>query len=151
MVFFSRPHISVMLLAGSFVSAHVERNLQAIRSVYNLTLYPNNIGVHTNSSNAVPAGLFNENATGRISPIGNFTSYQDSIEYFFGLSPVPSDINGNLGFYKADVVEYTSGCPEVAASVVHLYAGEVDIATGAYIGNKTTQLKQVYMPRTRSF
>ncbi|KAH8895381.1 hypothetical protein GQ53DRAFT_855803 [Thozetella sp. PMI_491] len=137
----------VLLAAGLFgkplALGHVQRNLHTIRTIYNLTTYPNNLGIHTGNPDAIPPGLFNSNATGRISPVGNFTGYTDSVEYFFALSPLPSEYNSNLAVYKADVVHYTSGCPEIAASVVYLYSGAVDPATGEFIGNQTTILTQV--------
>jgi hypothetical protein len=57
-----------------------QRNLNTIEKIYNLTVYPNNVPIVSIGASAVPAGLFNENATGRISPLGNFTGFDDSIE-----------------------------------------------------------------------
>ena len=88
-------------------------------------------------------GLFNPSAVGRVSPLGNFTGDKDAAEYFFALPPVPSELNGNLAFYKAEVVHYTSSCDEIASSVVYFSAGEVDPKTGRFLGGKTTILKQV--------
>ena len=96
------------------------RNLKTVSSIYNLTVYPNNVGLFgPNETNHIPAGLFNENATGRISPVGVFVDFQDSVEYFFGLAPTAhaSPTNGVIG--SAEVVEFSSGCPEVAASTVY--------------------------------
>ncbi|MCJ1413606.1 hypothetical protein MMC19_007728 [Ptychographa xylographoides] len=103
----------------------LQRNLHTISRIYNLTVYPNNVPVITNVRGAVPSGLFNENATGRVTPVGTFSGFQDSIEYFFGLAPIPHPPT-NIAFSKADVVEFTSGCPEVASSVVYLTASVHD-------------------------
>ena len=129
--------------SSTVVSVHAERNFETIRSIYNLTVYPNNLAIHTGASNAIPPGLFNTNATGRITPVGNFTGFTDSVEYFFALAPIPSSSNNNLAIYKSDLVQYTSGCRDIAASVVYLYAGRVDPTTGNYVGNQTTILVQV--------
>ncbi|XMA15213.1 hypothetical protein WAI453_008004 [Rhynchosporium graminicola] len=128
---YSLPAISAVCLAltRAVASAHYPpanlpnwnvRNLKTIETIYHLTVYPNNVPIVNNGASAVPAGLFNVNATGRISPLGNFTGFDDSTEYFFGLAPIPSKSAG-VGIFKADVVSYTSGCPGVAASVVYLH------------------------------
>jgi hypothetical protein len=95
------------------------RNLKTIQSIYNLTVFPNNLPIITNGSSAVPPNLFSANATGRVSPLGNFTSFEDSIEYFFALALVPQPPAFSV-FSKAEIVSFSSGCPEVAASVVYL-------------------------------
>jgi hypothetical protein len=75
--------------------------------------------------------------------VGNFSGFDDSIEYFFGLAPIPQ-ANSGQAFYSARIVEFTSGCPEVAASTVYLSAAELDPSTGVPIpGSVTTTLKQV--------
>lgn len=122
---------------------YAQRNLKTIQSIYNITVYPNNLEIVNQGAKAVPPGLFNEKATGRISPVGNFTGFDDSIEYFFALAPVPEQEMG-LAFYKAEVVEFTSGCPEVASSLVYLRTGHVDPKTKALDESKpTTTLAQV--------
>ena len=122
---------------------YAQRNLNTIRKIYNLTVYPNNVPIVNKGAEAVPPGLFNEDATGRVSPVGNFSGFADSIEYFFALAPTPQ-AGGGLGFYQADVVEFTSGCPEVAASLVYLRTGHVDAKTGALDRSKpTSTLSQV--------
>ncbi|KAL0259316.1 hypothetical protein SLS55_005052 [Diplodia seriata] len=122
------------------------RNLQTIQSIYNLTVYPNFLPIIANGSAAIPPGLFNPNATGRITPLGNFTGFEDSIEYFFALAPTPQGTSGKA-IYAAEVVEFTSGCPSVAASVVYLKIGQVDPTTGGLINGTssgtTTTAKQV--------
>ncbi|MCJ1283111.1 hypothetical protein MMC26_002438 [Xylographa opegraphella] len=98
---------------------YVDRNLRTIQSIYNLTVYPNNVPIILHGASAVPAGLFNEAATGRIDPVGVFTGFNESIEYFFGLAPLPGPPT-NVTISKAEIVEYNSGCPHVASSVVYL-------------------------------
>jgi hypothetical protein len=93
-----------------------------------MTVYPHNVPILEHGASAVPPGLFNENATGRVSPVGNFSGFDDSIEYFFALAPTPQQ-NG-VAIFKADVVDFVTGCPNVAASAVYLRTGFVDPTTG---------------------
>jgi hypothetical protein len=68
--------------------------------------------------NAVPKGLFTSDVKGRVTPVGSFSGLNDSAEYFFVLGiPTPP---AYIGFSKATIAEFTSGCPEVAASTVYL-------------------------------
>ena len=118
------------------------RNFRTISEIYNLTVYPNNVGIFVNGTNNVPAGLFNANATGRITPIGVFNGFQDSIEYFFALAPVVHGPGPTAVFTSAQVVEFASACPQVASSTVYFVTslynpGQPD--DGAYIST----LKQV--------
>ncbi|KAE9381218.1 hypothetical protein N431DRAFT_424811 [Stipitochalara longipes BDJ] len=117
------------------------RNLKTIQSIYNLTVYPNNAPIQKHGSTAVPPGLFNENATGRITPLGNFTGFVDSIEYFFGLAPTPSPPKYDV-ISAADIVAFTSGCAEVAASVVYLTTSAHNPGAPSH-GQFRTKLKQV--------
>ncbi|KAH9826329.1 Secreted protein [Teratosphaeria destructans] len=119
-----------------------KRNLNTIQRIYNLTIYPANAQIVATGASAVPAGLFNEDATGRISPLGNFSKFTDSIEYFFGLAPTPQTSAG-VGFYAADIVAYTSGCPDVATSVVYLRSGQVSENGTLDRTKPTTTLSQV--------
>ncbi|KXS94387.1 hypothetical protein AC578_6589 [Pseudocercospora eumusae] len=122
---------------------YAQRNLNTIQKIYNITVYPNNMPIVNEGAKAVPPGLFNEKATGRVNPVGNFSGFDDSIEYFFALAPVPQQEQG-LAFYKAEVVEFTSGCPEVASSLVYLRTGHVDPQTGELDDSKQkTTLAQV--------
>ncbi|THV03489.1 hypothetical protein K435DRAFT_638668, partial [Dendrothele bispora CBS 962.96] len=122
----------------------VKRNLHTIQSIYNLTVYPNNVPIIQNGGSAVPPGLFNQDARGRVTPVGNFTGFEDSVEYFFSLAPTPQSNPAGAAFFQADVVEFTSGCANVAASVVYLKTGPVNATTGQVIeGAKTTALKQI--------
>lgn len=118
------------------------RNYRTISEIYNLTVYPKNVGVFGNGTTNVPAGLFNENATGRISPAGVFNGFQDSVEYFFGLSPRPQQPGPGVIFSSAQVVEFASACPKVASSTVYFTTSVYDPGqpdNGAYIST----LKQV--------
>ncbi|KAI9841627.1 MAG: hypothetical protein M1837_000474 [Sclerophora amabilis] len=105
---------------------YAERNLKTISDIYDITVYPRNVPIIVNGSAAVPPGLFNEKAVGRVSPVGNFSGFEDSIEYFFSLAPVPQSNPRAAAIVKAEVVEFSSACPEVAASLVWLYTGVVD-------------------------
>ena len=123
-----------------------KRNLQTITAIYNRTVYPENLAFIQNGTASVPAGLFNPNASGRVSPLGNFSGFQESAEYFFALAPVPRAPN-YVAFTKAQVVEFTSGCPDVAASVVY-FTNSVVNATAPNNGQYITTLKQVGSPCT---
>jgi hypothetical protein len=132
---------------------YAQRNLDTIRKIYNLTVYPNNVPIVTNGSSAVPPGLFDKNALGRVSPLGNFTGFADSIEYFFALAPTPQAQAGQ-GIYRADLVEFTSGCADVASSVVYLRTGHVDPKTGELDKSKPTstlsQVRKISTPTSKT-
>ncbi|KAK5003169.1 hypothetical protein LTR60_006900 [Cryomyces antarcticus] len=120
--------------------AYHARNLNTIQSIYNRTVYPTNLVFLANGSASVPAGLFNENATGRITPVGNFSGFEDSVEYFFALAPAARPPT-YAAFVKAEIVEFVSECPEVAASTVYFRTQSVHPGApddGRYI----TTLKQ---------
>lgn len=108
-----------------------------------MQVYPSNtIAIQTQGQSV--AALFDPGAKGRISPLGNFTGALDSIEYFYGLAPSPQTNPAGAAIFEAEVVEFTSGCPEVAASLVYLKAGPVNNVTGEFIaGSNVTILKQV--------
>lgn len=118
-------------LAQPYLPDFAQRNLDTIRRIYDLTVYPNNYDIVKKGASEVPPGLFSPNTVGRVSPVGEFMGFNDSIEYFFALAPIPSDPEfQGVAIYQADVVEFTSGCPNVAASVVYLRTGKVDAKTG---------------------
>ena len=129
------------------------RNYQTISEIYNLTVYPHNIGiVGPNGTNNVPAGLFNANATGRISPVGIFNGFQDSIEYFFALAPVAQGPGPTAVLESAQVVEFASACPQVASSTVYFVTrlydpGQPD--NGVYI-NTPKQVRAAYWAESLS-
>ncbi|KAG9242310.1 hypothetical protein BJ878DRAFT_178465 [Calycina marina] len=117
------------------------RNLKTVSSIYNLTVFPHNVPIIVNGSKAVPPGLFAPTATGRVSPLGNFTGFDDSIEYFFALALVPS-APAYAVFTSAKVIEFSCGCAEVASSVAYLETRVY--APGAPDHNKyLSTLKQV--------
>ncbi|KAI9766011.1 MAG: hypothetical protein M1840_007018 [Geoglossum simile] len=120
---------------------HEARNLATLRSIYNLTVFPNQLPIFAAGTAAIPPGLFNANATGRVDPVGNFTSFEDSIEYFFALAPTPGSGVGSV-ISKAEIVEFSSSCPEVAASVVYLETARVNPGHPNN-GEKLATLKQV--------
>lgn len=117
------------------------RNLKTITSIYNRTVYPENLAFLQNGTASVPAGLFNTNAAGRVSPLGNFTGFQESAEYFFALAPIPRPPT-YVAFTKAQIVEFTSGCPDIAASVVY-FTNSVVNPNATNNGQYVTSLKQV--------
>jgi len=75
-----------------------ERREAAVRAVYANLVYPNPIPlVH---SNGTAATFFHPNVTGRITPIGVFSSRQDTVEYFYALA---NPVFGNIstGDYRS--------------------------------------------------
>ncbi|KAJ7759970.1 hypothetical protein B0H16DRAFT_1674415 [Mycena metata] len=129
------------LLSSAADQHWYNRNRDTVQKIYDLTVFPANAAIITGGASAVPAGLFNENATGRVTPIGEFFGFQDSIEYFFGLAPLPDGVPPNGAFTNATIVEFTSGCPEVAASTAYLTLSTINLdnSTGPFI----TALKQI--------
>ncbi|KAJ7836790.1 hypothetical protein B0H14DRAFT_2793080 [Mycena olivaceomarginata] len=115
------------LLSSASQPAWYQRNFDTIQKIYNLTIFPANAKIIAEGAPAVPPGLFNANATGRVTP--------DSFEYFFGLAPLPSGSPPNGAISKATLAEFTSGCPEVAASTVYLTLSTInpDNSTGPFI------------------
>ncbi|MCJ1281317.1 hypothetical protein MMC26_000636 [Xylographa opegraphella] len=119
-----------------------DRNLNTIQKIYNMSTYPNNQAFIANGSSAIPSGLFNENASGRITPIGNFTGFEDSVEYFFGLTPPPQAPVWDT-WTSAKIVSYTSGCPEVASSVVYGTTTGVNPDVPETYGKYISTIKQI--------
>jgi hypothetical protein len=118
------------------------RNFRTLSKIYNLTIYPNQLPILQHGAAGVPPGLFNQNATGRVDPVGNFTGFQDSIEYFFALAPVPQENPTSQVFSSIQLTEFTSGCPDVAASVVFFFTSVFD-ANSPGNGKPLPPLKQV--------
>jgi hypothetical protein len=124
-----------------------QRNFNTISSIYNLTVYPNQVPVFDESTaDLIPSGLFNQNVTGRVDPVGTFSGYQDSVEYFFALSPLPTQNGASAAITGYQITEFNSACPEVAASVVYLFSSVVNPGA-ANDGERLPTLKQV--SRTR--
>lgn len=119
-----------------------QRNLDTITSIYNLTIYPNQLPILGAGAAGVPPGLFNENATGRVDPVGNFTGFDDSIEYFFALAPVPQPPYSVAAISHIAITEFSSACPDVAASVVYLFCN-VEDPSSPDNGLQLAPLKQV--------
>lgn len=117
------------------------RNFQTIQKIYNTTIYPNSQEFMKHGLSAIPPGLFSQNASGRISPVGNFSGFEDSVEYFFGLTPIPQPPLFNT-WTRADIISFTSGCPEVASSVVYGLTTGVNPNASSY-GKPQTTIKQV--------
>ena len=118
-----------------------KRNFDTIQKIYDLTVYPKNLAFIANGSASVPKGLFADTATGRITPVGNFTGFDDSTEYFFALAPIPTPPR-YVAFTKAQVVDFVSGCPNIAASVVY-FTNSVVNPSSPDNGKYVTTLKQV--------
>lgn len=123
-----------------------QRNFDTISKIYNLTVYPNQLPILTQGAAGVPAGLFNENAAGRVDPVGNFTGFDDSIEYFFALAPVPTTNAASTAISSIQITEFNSACPNVAASVVYLFCNMED-PSGQGQGTALAPLKEVSKKR----
>ena len=113
-----------------------------LSKIYNLTVYPNQLPILQHGAAGVPPGLFNQNTTGRVDPLGNFTGFQDSVEYFFALAPVPQANPKSQAFSSIQLTEFTSGCPDVAASVVFFFTSVVNLNSSDN-GKPLPPLKQV--------
>ncbi|KAH6972594.1 hypothetical protein EDB80DRAFT_596284 [Ilyonectria destructans] len=118
------------------------RNLATIQSIYDLTIFPNNVPIITQGTSAFPPGLLASDISGRVTPVGAFDDLVGSIEYFVGLAPVPTEQNPTI-FSEAKIVEFNSGCPDVATSTVYLKLSRVDIANPTVPVQFVTYLKQV--------
>jgi len=103
------------------------RNYNQIRKIYDNVQYPKNIEI---IANGPPPGLFAQNVSGRINPIGNFTDIKGLVEYFYALTPAVTNnlIGAALG--ELVIVGFSSMCAEVAA-----FSGYVPIC----IYNKASQ------------
>jgi hypothetical protein len=118
-----------------------QRNFDTVKKIYDLTIYPNQLPILQQGAAGVPPGLFNEEATGRVDPVGNFSGFDDSIEYFFALAPVPSTNAASTAISSIQITEFSSACPDVAASVVYLFCNVVD--QSADNGKTLAPLKEV--------
>jgi hypothetical protein len=74
--------------------------------------------------------------------VGNFTGFDDSIEYFFALAPVPSANSASTAITSIQITEFSSACPDVAASVVYLFCNVYAPGT-ADDGKALAPLKEV--------
>lgn len=122
---------------------HYERrNFETIMSIYNLSIYPNQLPVLEQGTAGVPPGLFNEHATGRVDPVGNFTGFEDSVEYFFALAPVPQANSASVAISSIQITEFSSACANVAASVVYFFCS-VENPSSSDNGRPLAPLKEV--------
>ncbi len=119
-----------------------KRNFNTISKIYNLTVYPNQVPIFNGGGAAVPDGLFNQDVVGRVDPVGNFTGFEHSIEYFFALSPLPRGNPAKAAITSYKITEFSSQCRDVASSVVYLYCSVVDPG-GPDDGKVLPPLKQV--------
>lgn len=117
------------------------RNRATIERIYDLTVYPNQLPIIQGGAAAVPERLFADGTRGRITPVGEFEDLEGTVEYFWGLAPVPQGPNGTI-FSRSEVVSFQSQCPEVASSVVYLYTSRYDAETGEP-GEEISILKQI--------
>jgi hypothetical protein len=118
------------------------RNFDTISSIYNLTVYPNQVPIILGGAENVPPGLFSEDVAGRVYPVGNFEGFANSIEYFFALAPLPQGNRRGAAISRYKIASFTSGCRDVAASVVYLYSTVVDPESPDF-GQPLAPLKQV--------
>lgn len=93
------------------------RNFNTIAAIYDFAGFPQSTAFIKNGMSAIPAGLFSPNATGRVSPVGNFSGAEESAEYFFGLSP-QGEAPFYIGWTSVDIHSFSSECPEVAVSSI---------------------------------
>ena len=153
--------LAILLLTlecSARLTGYKKRNFDTISKIYELTQYPNNLAFIANGSASVPPGLFNKEARGRITPVGNFSQcpslvmhliqteqaiagFDESAEYFFALAPIPRPPLYGV-FSDVRVVEFTSGCPSVASSVVY-FRTTVFNPNATNNGQYLTTLKQV--------
>lgn len=119
-----------------------QRNLDTITKIYNLTVFPNQLPIIKHGAAGVPPGLFSHDVVGRVDPVGDFVGFEDSIEYFFALAPVPAGNGAFAAITRAQITEFNTACKDVAASVVYLYCNVVDPGSPNH-GKALAPLKQV--------
>ncbi|KAH6665455.1 hypothetical protein B0J14DRAFT_569058 [Halenospora varia] len=93
------------------------RNYNTLYGIYDFASWPKSAAFIKDGVKAIPPGLLNVNATGRISPVGNFTGIEQTGEYFFGLSP-QAEAPFYIGWTDFQIHQFSSECPEVACSKV---------------------------------
>ncbi|KAH8770055.1 hypothetical protein F5883DRAFT_667634 [Diaporthe sp. PMI_573] len=77
-------------MIATLISLFLLRNLDTINGIYNLTTYPNNLAFLQGGVNAIPNAFFAEDVVGRVTPLGDLSGIEDTVEYFFALTPDPS-------------------------------------------------------------
>ncbi|KAK4124424.1 hypothetical protein N657DRAFT_655665 [Parathielavia appendiculata] len=123
-------------------SSYARRNFETISRIYNLTVYPNQLPIFQAGGVGVPKGLFSANPVGRVDPVGTFTDFEHSIEYFFALSPLPEANPVRAAITGYQITEFSSQCRNVAASIVYLYCSVVNPGSPDH-GKPLPPLKQV--------
>ncbi|TGO29942.1 hypothetical protein BPAE_0009g00380 [Botrytis paeoniae] len=87
-------------------------------------------------------------STGRISPVGNFTGFDDSTGCFFALSPISGQTGaGNLqpnynAFKSYELHVFTSSYPEVASTIAYLNTTIVNPGSLSH-GQHVTKIKEI--------
>ena len=119
-----------------------ERNFNTISRIYNLTVYPNQLPIILGGGAGVPRGLFSQDVAGRVDPVGDFVGFEDSIEYFFALAPLPQGNAASAAITGYQIAEFSSACSDVAASVVYLFCSVVNPGCADH-GKPLAPLKQV--------
>jgi hypothetical protein len=119
-----------------------ERNFKTISSIYNLTVFPNQLPIIQRGGAGVPLGLFNKDVVGRVDPVGDFKGFEHSIEYFFALAPLPQGNGASSAITSYKITEFSSECADVAASVVYLFCSVVNPGSPDH-GKPLPPLKQV--------
>ncbi len=119
-----------------------QRNFKTISRIYNLTVFPNQLPILAGGLAGVPPGLFSQDVVGRVDPVGDFIGFEDSIEYFFALAPVPQGNAASAAITSYQIAEFSSACLEVAASVVYLFCNVVSPGS-PNDGKQLPPLKQV--------
>jgi hypothetical protein len=118
------------------------RNFNTISSIYNLTVYPNQLPIIQHGGAGVPPGLFSNDVVGRVDPVGDFVGFEDSIEYFFALAPLPQGNGASSAITSYKITEFSSECEGIASSVVYLYCSVVNPGSPNH-GKPLPPLKQV--------
>lgn len=119
-----------------------DRNFKTISNIYNLTVYPHQVPIILGGAAGVPPGLFSQNVSGRVDPVGDFVGFEDSIEYFFALAPLPQGNVASAAITSYKIAEFSSACLDVAASVTYLYTSVVNPGSPDN-GKALAPLKQV--------
>jgi len=119
-----------------------KRNFNTISQIYNLTVYPHQLPIFGGGAAAVPPGLFSQEVVGRVDPVGDFIGFEDSIEYFFALAPLPQGNAASAAITSYQITEFSSACREVASSVVYLFCSVVNPGSPDN-GKPLATLKQV--------
>jgi len=74
-------------VAAAEAAARCERQKAVVRALYDLVIYPRNLGVLSHQIDV--SNLFSPNVRGRVTPLGVFPSFLGVTEYFYGLASTP--------------------------------------------------------------